>query len=165
MGILQQMGQMVELRHLKQREAIKTASSVLAAKKPQHELYTVDYAHVMEIQRQQAEQIIAEQIRAIYQSKLGHCPGFVTCQLFDDKIVIIMEHTITPPEKLLLQIDQKQLVKRVRLSIDRAMQPYLKALIEQVISVPVLDLLIDTTVHTERTGGIAILADKPTLYG
>jgi uncharacterized protein YbcI len=117
----------------------------------------------IEIRRQQAAQVIAERIRAVYQSQLGHCPSVIICQLFDDKVVFIMENTITQPERLLLQIGQKQLVEQVRSSVDIAMQPYLKSLVEQVVDVPVIDLLVDTTVATARTGGIAILAAKPTL--
>ncbi|MGJ3248822.1 MAG: DUF2294 domain-containing protein [Elainellaceae cyanobacterium] len=113
------------------------------------------------IEQRQAEDIISENVKRMYRDHVGHEPGLVTCQIFDDKLVLLIEGAITPAEKLLLQVNQRQLVDQVRSLLDVAIQPYLKSILEHIIDVPVVDLMVNTTVDTERTGSIAILAEKP----
>ncbi|MGJ3252437.1 MAG: DUF2294 domain-containing protein [Elainellaceae cyanobacterium] len=117
------------------------------------------------IEQKQAEGIISENVKIMYHEQLGHEPGLVTCQIFDDKLVMLVEGAITPAEKLLLQVEQRQLVEQVRSLLDVAIQPYLKSILEHVVNVPVIDLMVNTTVDTERTGSIAILAEKPNIQG
>jgi uncharacterized protein YbcI len=53
------------------------------------------------------------------------------------------------------------LAEQVRSELDDAIQPQLKALIEEVLGVSVVDLLTDATIETGRTGIIAVLEDTP----
>jgi uncharacterized protein YbcI len=85
----------------------------------------------------------------------------VTCQLFDEKLAIIVEDSITPPEQLLANSGQTELAQQVRSDLDKAIQPQIKAMIEEVLGVGVLDLLSDATMETGRTGIIAILEVAP----
>jgi uncharacterized protein YbcI len=85
----------------------------------------------------------------------------VTCQLFDEKLAVIVENSITPPEQLLVNNGQTQLAEQVRSDLDKAIQPQLKALIEEVLGVAVLDILSDATLETGRTGIIAVLDVTP----
>lgn len=109
----------------------------------------------------QLERSLSQQIQALYRTHLGHQPGKVTCQLFDEKLAVIIENSITQPEQLLAQDGQDELVEKLRAGIDEAIQPQLKGLIEKVLGVSVLDLLADATLETGRTGIIAILSDTP----
>lgn len=109
----------------------------------------------------QLERSLSQQIQALYRTNLGHQPGKVTCQLFDEKLAVIIENSITQPEQLLAQDGQDELVEKLRAGIDEAIQPQLKGLIEQVLGVSVLDLLADATLETGRTGIIAILSNTP----
>lgn len=97
----------------------------------------------------------------MYRSQLGHQPGKVTCQLFDEKLAIIVEDSITPPEQLLANSGQGELAEQVRSDLDKAIQPQIKAMIEEVLNVAVLDILSDATMETGRTGIIAILDMTP----
>jgi uncharacterized protein YbcI len=85
----------------------------------------------------------------------------VTCQLFDEKLAVIVEDSITPPEQLLANTGQIELAEQVRSDLDKAIQPQLKGLIEDVLGVSVLDLLSDATLETGRTGIIAVLELTP----
>jgi uncharacterized protein YbcI len=85
----------------------------------------------------------------------------VTCQLFDEKLAIILEDSITPPEQLLADRGQTELAQQVHSELDEAIQPQLKAVIEEVLGVNVLDILSDTTLETGRTGIIAVLDLTP----
>jgi uncharacterized protein YbcI len=111
--------------------------------------------------RGQLERLLSQRLQALYREQLGHQPGKVTCQLFDEKLAVIVEDSITPPEQLLANTGQIELAEQVRSDLDKAIQPHLKGLIEEVLGVSVLDLLSDATLETGRTGIIAILDLTP----
>ncbi len=111
--------------------------------------------------RGQLERTLSQRIQAFYKERIGHQPSKVTCQLFDEKLAIILEDSITNAEELLLEEGQKDLAKKVRISLDDAIKPKLINLIEEILEVEVTDLLSDSTLETSRTGTIAVLANTP----
>ncbi len=111
--------------------------------------------------RGQLERLLSQKLQALYREQLGHQPGKITCQLFDEKLAIIVENSITPPEQVLANNGQTELAEQVRSDLEKAIQPQLKALIEEILGVTVLDLLSDATLETGRTGIIAILDVTP----
>ncbi len=111
--------------------------------------------------RGQLERSLSQRLQAFYRDRLGHQPSKVTSQLFDEKLAIIIENSITPPEQLLADRGQTELAEQVRSELDEAIQPQLKTLIEEVLGVEVLDLLSDATLETGRTGIIVVLAVTP----
>ncbi|KAB8331980.1 DUF2294 domain-containing protein [Scytonema tolypothrichoides VB-61278] len=113
--------------------------------------------------RGQVERTLAQGIQALYRDQLGHQPSKVTCQLSDQNVVVIIEDSITKPEKLLVKTGSEELAEEVRSDLDHAIQPQLKALIEETLNVKVIELLSDATLETGRTGIIAILTDPPTI--
>lgn len=111
--------------------------------------------------RGQLERTLSQRIQAFYRQHLGHQPSQVTCQLFDNKLAIIVEDSVTPAEQLLVQEGKNKLAEQVRSTLDSAIQDQLKELIEAVLAVKVADLLSDAALETGRTGTIAILSDSP----
>ncbi len=111
--------------------------------------------------RGQLERSLSQRIQALYKSQLGHRVSEVDCQIFDRKIVIVLENAVTQPEQLLANDGKEDLVEEVHSNLKESMQPQLKELIETVVGVSVVDLLSDTTLETERTGMIAVLAEEP----
>ncbi|MBE9118466.1 DUF2294 domain-containing protein [Lusitaniella coriacea LEGE 07157] len=111
--------------------------------------------------RGQLERTLSQRIQAFYRKHLGHQPSQVTCQLFDNKLAIIVEDSVTPAEQLLVQEGQDELAEQVRASLDSAIQSELQELIEAILAVKVTDLLSDAALETGRTGTIAILASSP----
>ncbi len=109
----------------------------------------------------QLEREISQKMQALYKKHLGHQPSKVTCQLFDEKIAIILEDSVTQPEQLLAEDGQLELAKQVRADLNQAIQPQVKVLVESILGVEVLDLLSDATLTTGRTGIIAILSSTP----
>lgn len=107
------------------------------------------------------EQLISESIRRWYHDRLNHDLGAITCCLIDQKVVIVVEQTITQPEKFLAECGQAHLAEQIRLNVDEAIESHLIALVERVTQTAVVDLLISTRIETERTGGIAVLAEIP----
>lgn len=121
----------------------------------------------MEIAQQQTagqlEREISQKVQALYKKHLGHQPSKVTSQLFDEKLAIILENSVTPPERLLAEEGQIELALQVRADLNRAMQPQIKNLVENILQVEVLDTLSDATLNTGRTGIILILSDTPSV--
>ncbi len=113
--------------------------------------------------RGQVERTLSQRIQALYRNQLGHQPSKVSCQIFDTKIAIVLEDAITPPEQLLVNSGQEELAEQVHSDLNKAIQPQLKALIEEVVGVAVIDLLSDATLETGRSGTIAVLANVPQL--
>jgi uncharacterized protein YbcI len=109
----------------------------------------------------QLERTLSQRIQSFYRDRLGHQPSKVTCQLFDEKVAIIVENSITPAEELLVTKGDEQLAERVRSSLDEAIKPQLKELIEEILNVGVVDLLSDATLETGRTGIIGVLTASP----
>ncbi len=111
--------------------------------------------------RGQLERMLSQGLQALYRAQLGHQPSKVTCQLFDEKLAVIVEDSITQPEQLLANSGQAELAEQVRADLDKAIKPQLKTLIEEVLGVSVLDILSDATLETGRTGIIAVLDVTP----
>ncbi len=111
--------------------------------------------------RGQIERTLSQRIQALYRTQLEHQPSRVVCQIFDEKIAIVLEDSITQPEQLLVDNGQEELAEQVRSKLDEALEPQLKALIEEVVGVPVIDLLSDAKLATGRTATVVILAEMP----
>lgn len=111
--------------------------------------------------RGQLERNLSQGIQALYREHLGHQPAKVTCQLFSDKLAVILEDSITTTEQVLLQEGKQKLAKEVRSGLDDATRPELKKLIEEILEVKVIDLLSDATFETGRTAIIAVLENSP----
>lgn len=111
--------------------------------------------------RGQLQRTLSQRLQTLYREQLGHQPEQITCQIFDEKIVIVLDGSISKPEQLLAENGQNDLVKQVREDLEIALRPKVQALIEDVVGVPVLDLLSDSTLETGRQGIIAILKAPP----
>ncbi len=111
--------------------------------------------------RGQLERTLSQRIESLYRSQLEHKPSKVVCQIFDEKIAIILEDSITQPEQVLVNNGQQELAEKVRSELDEALQPQLKALIEEIVGVSVIDLLSNAKLETGRSATIAILAESP----
>ena len=111
--------------------------------------------------RGQIERTLSQRIQALYRTQLEHQPSKVTCQLFDEKIAVVLEDSITQPEQLLVSQGQEELAEKVRSELDQALQPQLKTLIEEVVGVDVVDILSNAKLETGRTATVIILANSP----
>ena len=113
--------------------------------------------------RGQLERKLSQEIQAFYRQHLGHQPSKVTCQLFENKLAIILEDSITNTEQILVEEGKTDLAEEVRSNLDDALHPELKKLLERIAKVKVVDILSDATFDTGRTGIIAILDESPQL--
>jgi uncharacterized protein YbcI len=92
---------------------------------------------------------------------LGHQLNKVSCKLGEKSITIVAEDSITRLEKFLSQSDRYELAKQVRVALLKALEPEIKLLIEEVLNVPVIDVMYDSGFETGRTSIVAVLAATP----
>lgn len=116
---------------------------------------------ILEPRRGQLERSLSRRVKDLYRERLGHQPGRVTCRFFDQQINILVENSITQPEQVLTDFGNQKLAEQVRSNINQEMKLYLKMVIEEVIQVPVIDVLIDSEIATGRTSTIAVVATTP----
>lgn len=109
----------------------------------------------------QLERATSQRVRALYRQKYGHQPSKVDCHLLGNKVIISLEDTITPIEKLLVEAQSSSLVTQVRSFIDEAIKPQLQELIEDIFKVNVTNCFYDTAIDTGCAGAIVILANVP----
>lgn len=115
------------------------------------------------VTRGQLERTLSQRIQALYRNELGHQPSKIVCQIFDSKVAIIMENSLTKPEQLLAENGKEDLAEQIRSDLEEVIQPQIKALIEEVVGIAVIDLLSDSKLDTGRSGTIAVLADSPVI--
>lgn len=111
----------------------------------------------------QLEREVSQKVQALYKQKLGHQTGRVTCQLFDSKVAIILENSITRPIELLLEENQREIAEQIRNDLNSALHPLVIALISSILDVEVIDLLSDTSLSTGRTAIVGVLSSTPTV--
>ncbi|MEB3213045.1 MAG: DUF2294 domain-containing protein [Leptolyngbyaceae bacterium] len=85
----------------------------------------------------------------------------ISCRLFDDKLTIIIEDSLTQPEQLLLQNSGSQRVEELHADLAKVVRPQLVQIVEEILGLEVIDLMSDTTLETGRTGLVIVLSDRP----
>ena len=111
--------------------------------------------------RGQLERKLSQEIQSLYRRHLGHQPSKVTCQIFDAKLAVIIEGSITNAEQILIEEGKKKLAEEVHSNLDNSIELKLRKLIENTAEVEIIDLLSDATLDTGRTGIIAVLNTTP----
>ena len=110
---------------------------------------------------EQLEQNLSQRVIVLFQTYLGHHLDRVACKLAEKSITIVAEDSITRLEKFLSQSDRYELAKQVRVALLKALEPEIKLLIEEVLNVPVVDVMYDSVFDTGRTSIVTILAAPP----
>lgn len=111
--------------------------------------------------RKQRERYLAQRIQVLYRTYLESQPASVSCQMFDNKIAIVLDNFMTRPVQLLSEQGKQELATEVRFNLNKALEPKLKALIEEIVGIPVIDWLSNAKLESGHIGAIAILADRP----
>ena len=110
----------------------------------------------------QLERNLSQGIQRLYRQELEHSPQKVTCQLFSNKLAIVIEDALTAIEKTLASSENDfSTVRQLNTVINQAIKPKLKALVETTLAVEVQDILFDSTFETNQTGAIMTLKQLP----
>lgn len=117
--------------------------------------------------RGKAQRTLAQRVQRLYKNQIGHSPGKVTCQIIDNTVVVIAEDALTKLEQLLIEGEKDEStpvqvdVEQVRSDLDTAIRPLFVDVIQEILSIDVVDVLSDTTLETGRTAIVAVLAETP----
>lgn len=107
------------------------------------------------------ERAITQEIQSLWFRHLAHRPQRVTCQLFSNSVVIVIEDSVTLPEQFLVASDKATTAQMARQAIHKLLQPQVSALLEKLLEIKVLVLFCDTTLAEKCTGVVAVLARTP----
>ena len=111
--------------------------------------------------RGQLERSLSQQLQKLYREHLDHTTGKVSCRLFEDKLTVIVENSLTQPERLLLENGNSDRVEKLHDDLSRLVRPQLIDLVETILDQKVVDLMSDTTLETGRTGLVIVLSGRP----
>lgn len=115
------------------------------------------------VTREQLEHKLSQQLIDLYQAHLGHQLRHVSCKLIEKTITVVAEDSITATEQFLLKNNRYELAQQVRSTLHKILEPHLKFLIEEVVDVPVVDVICDSVFVTGRTSIVAVLLAMPDL--
>jgi uncharacterized protein YbcI len=111
--------------------------------------------------RAQIERTLIQQIQNFYRQRIGQRPSKAICQIFDDGLSVILQHTVSPAEQTLLDAGREEFAKRLRSELNEAIKPPLKALIEDIIGTCVVAILIDSDLSSGFSSVTAVVTDLP----
>lgn len=110
----------------------------------------------------QLERDLSQKIQKLYRQELDHSTGKVTCQLFGNKLAIVIEQAITAVEKTLAEHQSDRAVlEELNVAIGESLKSKLKELVETISAVEVVDILFDSTFKSDCTGAIIVLKETP----
>jgi uncharacterized protein YbcI len=112
---------------------------------------------------EQLQQELVQQVIKLYRTHLGHELLQVSCHIVDKTVTILAEDSITQLEQFLGKNEQLELALKVRSNLLKSLEPYLQSLIEQVIGVPAVDVICNSTFETGRTSIVALLTTVPNI--
>ena len=116
-----------------------------------------------ELTLEQLEQQLAQRVITLYQTLLGHQLQQVSCNLVDRTVTIMAEDSLTHIEQFLYLSARQDLALEVRNSLHKALGPYLQSLIEELVHVPVVDVICNAALDTGRISIVSVLAATPEL--
>jgi uncharacterized protein YbcI len=109
----------------------------------------------------QLQRNLAQQFQRLYREQLNHVPGKITCQIIDEKLLFVIEDSVTKPEQLLVDDGQSELAEKVRDDLTTALRPQIIELVESALNRQVVDILTDATLSTGRTSIVIIISAPP----
>ncbi|BAU10181.1 hypothetical protein LEP3755_06610 [Leptolyngbya sp. NIES-3755] len=113
--------------------------------------------------RGQIERTIGQRLQALYRERTGQHPEKVTCQFFDEKLAIVLEQISTPAERFLVNSGRQEVAEMFRAELEEGMKAEIIALIEEIGSTSVVQLLNRTSLETGFSGLIVILKEPPSV--
>ncbi|WP_035985970.1 DUF2294 domain-containing protein [Leptolyngbya sp. KIOST-1] len=109
----------------------------------------------------QLQRRLTQRFQRLYRENLNHTPGKITCQLLEEKLLFVIEDSVTKPEQLLLDEGQTDLAEQVRSDLATALRPQIIEMVESILDRQVIDILTDATLTTGRTSIVIILSEPP----
>ncbi|NEP18170.1 MAG: DUF2294 domain-containing protein [Leptolyngbya sp. SIO4C1] len=107
------------------------------------------------------ERLLSQSIQSFYREAFGQKPKRIICHLFSRELAVVAEGTPTKLEQFLKLNEFGPFAQQLRLDLDQLTKPRLISLIEEILAVPVIELLVSTGLESGYTGMLAVLAETP----
>jgi uncharacterized protein YbcI len=111
--------------------------------------------------QQQKERSLAQTIQELYNQFVGNSQTQVICHLSSQTLTVVIENSISPTEKLMLESGKKDAVLQWRSKLENMIQSQIRGAVEKELNVSILDVLIDTSINNNRTGLILVFDSIP----
>ena len=111
--------------------------------------------------RGQLERQISQTLQSSYRDGFGHLPSKISCHLFDDKVAIVAENTITNIERVLLDNLKIDLAVNIRSALSKTFLSQIKEEIADILKVEVTEMISNWTLDTGYLGIMIFLDDSP----
>jgi uncharacterized protein YbcI len=111
----------------------------------------------------QVERIISQNLQNFYRERIGQRPAKVICQMFDKKVSVVLEDTVSPAERTLLDAGREESANRLRAELCEIIKPQLKTLIAEITESDVIVILMDFDLKSGYSSVTAILAEPPSV--
>lgn len=109
----------------------------------------------------QLERQISQGVQALYRLQFGHLPSRVTCHIFDNKVAIVAEDTVTAIERVLRDCSQIDLAREVRSAICETFTARIGQKVTEILDVKVADVVGDSNLENGYIGAIVFLESFP----
>jgi uncharacterized protein YbcI len=136
---------------------------IMCVKIPTKNAYSITKMASSDPTQGQVERLLLQKIQNFYRERIGQRPTTAICQLFDEKVTVVLGKTISCAEQTLLDAGQSKLAKRWRWELHEALKPRLKILIEETLDTPVITVLVDSDMMSGFSSITAVLGDTPSV--
>lgn len=116
---------------------------------------------VTEPTRGQLERALGQRMQTVFRDRIGQRPSRAVCQMFDESLTIVLEETVSPAERTLIEAGQVDLAKRLRSQLHESLKPSLKAEIAAIVDQEVMTVLLDADLDSGYSSLTAILQAPP----
>lgn len=103
------------------------------------------------------EKILSQKVQHLYSQWAGNSIAQVNCHASLKTITILVEKSLSPTERLLIDSGEIDAAIQWRSKLENLLQSHLRSAIETELKMSILDILVDTSQATERTGFIVVL--------
>jgi uncharacterized protein YbcI len=114
-----------------------------------------------ELTRGQIERAVTQRIQRLYRDLVGQRPSRVVTHLVDGKLLVILQDSISPVERLLWQTGHDAIALQLQQIIADTLKPLFKSLVEETVGVQVLTVLFSEDIESGFASLTALLADQP----
>jgi uncharacterized protein YbcI len=113
--------------------------------------------------RGQIERTLVQQLHNFYRERIGQRPSQGICQLYDERLSVVLQLAVSPAEQTLLDAGREELVKKVRSELNEAIKNPLKLLIQNIVGTTVIAILIDSDIISGYASITAVLDNTPSV--
>lgn len=109
----------------------------------------------------QLETNISRALINFYKSKIEFVPNKISCKLFSEHLIVVVEEGLSLVEQSLLQTGKVELGVELGIELNSILKLELTRIVEEILQVDVVEIMSGTTHKTNRLGILVVLSQPP----